>query len=71
MRENAIKISSERYEVISKIAEAKMLPLSEVVEELLNRALEQEEDSGLLKIVADRKNGNKNTETLTHEEVWK
>ncbi|MHB1663964.1 MAG: hypothetical protein ACYCT7_01705 [bacterium] len=71
MKENTITISDERYEAIIKIAEAKMLPVPDVVEELLNKALEQEEDSGLLKIVRERKKENKTRETLTHKEAWK
>lgn len=71
MKGNTITISDERYEAIIKIAEARMLPLPDVVEELLNKALEQEEDSELLKIVQKRKKENKTCETLTHEEVWK
>ncbi len=71
MKGNTITISGERYEIITKIAETKGLPLTVMVEELLNKALEQEEDAGLLNIVKKRKKENKSRKTLSHEEVWR
>ena len=71
MKGNTITISDERYEAILKIAETKRLPLSVLVEELLNKALEQEEDAVLLNIVEKRKKGNKSRATISHEEAWR
>ena len=71
MKGNTITISGERYEAILKIAETKGLPLSVLVEELLNKALEQEEDAVLLNIVEKRKKGNKSCATISHEEAWR
>jgi predicted CopG family antitoxin len=71
MKTNTITISGERYEAIVKIAETKGTSLSIVVEELLNKAIEQEEDSRLLNIVKKRKKENESCATISHEEAWR
>lgn len=71
MKGNTVTISGERYEAIAKIAETKGMPLAVLVEELLNKALEQEENAGLLSIVEKRKKENGSCKAISHDEAWR
>ena len=71
MKGNTVTISGERYEAIVRIPETKGMPLSVLVDELLNKVLEQEENAGLLNIVENRKKENESCKTISHEEAWR
>jgi predicted DNA-binding ribbon-helix-helix protein len=70
--EQTINIVVEKtlYTTIHEIAESEGLPLSILIRDLLNEALELREDVLLAQFAKNREKTFDNSKALSHEEVW-
>ena len=65
-----ISVSKSTRDVLRVLAKRDELPVASKAADLIEQALELEEDRAVEAIVQRRMKGRKNIRWLTHEEVW-